>query len=643
MSGPQSSREDGKIISEGMTEKERQAAYLNRLPEGYRYPMFNGRIALESQANNGYKGTDTALRELIDNSIEAGAKNIWIATRCIQSDKRKKGKSTTAVSSIATIDDGPGMQPNLLRFALSWGGGTHTDDPTSLGKFGFGLPNSSINQSRKFTVYSKTADGPGWQSITIDIEQFGNYDPLEVPPAKSAELPEWVVDYLKRQNVELTTGTIVVWEAIRREKLSFIKRSRLVEHLLNDFGAVYCHFLGRQVSITIDDKSVQATDPLFVTPGARFYLEPEQGGAEQTWSEKIVAKVYRNQDGALDLEWVDKETELEAAIDDPEVKIVTMEARVAKFHKGFALGHKSACPPGDLTPWHRFGIRRPRKGLSILRANREIEVIQKFPYKEGEGWGKWPTALQAYALHWGAELRYSDPVLDDLFGVTNNKQGATLTEPIWKILAKAKLDAAMGAASSAVTQERKKEEKQRRQQPALNDPDQPNAATTAAGLADTLIGPPKLSDEDTERGRVELEDEVEAEASATGASIEEARKAVRDRKKKKPYKVDFHTAEGGVFYVPSTNTGLQTVVSVNRAHPFYEQCYERLGTLDDPKPRETLDLLLIALARAEVRDGSPVEVYEAERTYQWSSFLDTALKALDRTTEDERDYDLNNA
>ena len=60
------------------------------------------------------------------------------------------------VTSVAFIDNGAGMLPKMARFALSWGGGTHFEDPDFIGKFGFGLPNASINQTRKVEVYTRT-------------------------------------------------------------------------------------------------------------------------------------------------------------------------------------------------------------------------------------------------------------------------------------------------------------------------------------------------------------------------------------------------------------------------------------------------------------------------------------------------------
>ncbi|QNI32092.1 ATP-binding protein [Alloacidobacterium dinghuense] len=116
-----------------LSEIDRQKKYLAKLPPTFEYPLFNAMQALESQRRNGYRNTAAAGREIADNSIEAGAHRIHITF-----DKSTKGKEL--VKAIAFIDDGPGMLPMMARYALSWGGGTHFDEPGFIGRFGFGLP-----------------------------------------------------------------------------------------------------------------------------------------------------------------------------------------------------------------------------------------------------------------------------------------------------------------------------------------------------------------------------------------------------------------------------------------------------------------------------------------------------------------------
>src|SRR5713101_6607339 len=145
-----------------LTELQRQEAALAELPQDYQFPLFDGRQAIESQRKSGYKNTARAAREIVDNAYEAGAKNVWVVFRRPTEEERGKYERRDAVSAVAFIDDGPGMLPMMARYALSWGGGTHLNDPTGIGRFGFGLPNSSINQTRRVEVYTRTGAKQPW-------------------------------------------------------------------------------------------------------------------------------------------------------------------------------------------------------------------------------------------------------------------------------------------------------------------------------------------------------------------------------------------------------------------------------------------------------------------------------------------------
>src|SRR5690348_5576327 len=163
-----------------LTELQRQDDYIRELPENFEFPLFSGRQAVESQRKSGYKTTAHAAREIVDNAIEAGASNVWIALDRVSPSKRGKYERKDAVSAIAFIDDGPGMRPKMARFALSWGGGTHTRAPEFIAKFGFGLPNSSINQTRRVEVYTRTVEDKGWIRAVLDINEVPPYGLMQI-------------------------------------------------------------------------------------------------------------------------------------------------------------------------------------------------------------------------------------------------------------------------------------------------------------------------------------------------------------------------------------------------------------------------------------------------------------------------------
>src|SRR3989442_3603504 len=124
-----------------LTEIERQQKQIDQLGDDSDFPLFNSRQALESQRRSGYRNTAAAARELVDNAIEAGATKIEVIFD--RPPRLKDYQRQDSVSAVAFIDNGSGMLPEMARFALSWGGGTHFDDPDTMGKFGFRLPNAS--------------------------------------------------------------------------------------------------------------------------------------------------------------------------------------------------------------------------------------------------------------------------------------------------------------------------------------------------------------------------------------------------------------------------------------------------------------------------------------------------------------------
>lgn len=88
----------------------------------------------------------TALADIIDNSISASARNIWI-------DMIWNGPG----SRITIRDDGTGMSEDALRQAMRPGSLSPLEDRATndLGRFGLGMKTASISQCRCLTVMSK--------------------------------------------------------------------------------------------------------------------------------------------------------------------------------------------------------------------------------------------------------------------------------------------------------------------------------------------------------------------------------------------------------------------------------------------------------------------------------------------------------
>ena len=104
---------------------------------------------IESLRAVGYS-LPTAIADIIDNSIAAKAKNIWLDFYWDGCDSR-----------ISILDDGVGMEEDVLSNAMRPGSQSPTDtrDPSDLGRFGLGLKTASFSQSRILSVVSKTSKG----------------------------------------------------------------------------------------------------------------------------------------------------------------------------------------------------------------------------------------------------------------------------------------------------------------------------------------------------------------------------------------------------------------------------------------------------------------------------------------------------
>ena len=142
---------------------------------------------------------ETAVADIIDNSISAGAKNVWISFDWL-------GSATW----LAVKDDGLGMNDKELIQALRPGSKNPLSDRSSsdLGRFGLGLKTASFSQARKLTVISKKEKVASvyWTWDLDFVKQTGNWDLIKYLPEEKFEM----------EISKLKSGTIVIWNDIDR-------------------------------------------------------------------------------------------------------------------------------------------------------------------------------------------------------------------------------------------------------------------------------------------------------------------------------------------------------------------------------------------------------------------------------------------
>lgn len=206
---------------------------------------------------------NTAIADVVDNSIAAEAKNIFVQLAIDFS-----GELVVAVS-----DDGIGMDRDGLINAMRYGSQRRAH-AKSLGKFGMGLKTASTAFARRITVVSRIAGGTA-QRATWDLDKLahdGTWS-LELASATADE-----VDLLDRTAAG-GPGTVVLWEKVDRlldgykDPASRPRRKameKLSERLSDHLGVVYQRFLDpsdsreRNISLSLNGVPVMHWDPFLV-------------------------------------------------------------------------------------------------------------------------------------------------------------------------------------------------------------------------------------------------------------------------------------------------------------------------------------------------------------------------------------------
>lgn len=150
---------------------------------------------MESLTGFGYS-LKTAIADLVDNSITAMAKNIWITCHWDGHD-----------SYIAIVDDGIGMSYQELVEAMRPGGKNPLDarGESDLGRFSLGLKTASWSQCRRLTVASSVKEGGDRNFLTWDLDYVCKHN--EWRAIKDANI-ENILLQLKVPEI----GTTVIWE-----------------------------------------------------------------------------------------------------------------------------------------------------------------------------------------------------------------------------------------------------------------------------------------------------------------------------------------------------------------------------------------------------------------------------------------------
>ena len=379
------------------------------------FSIINTKMTVEAMRSSGYKSTTHALAELIDNSIESGATAIEIFGISEPDDETAR----VVLKELAVLDNGAGMDPATLRGSLRYGYGTRSNR-RGIGRFGVGLPNSSMSQATRVDIWSWQAGAPNalhtWLSIE-DVEAGRE----EIPEPQVKAIPDV---YLQSSlNGFEDSGCLVVWSDL--DRVEWRRAATTFRHTEALLGRIYRRFLAK--------------------PSERLHKDDTRGG--EIGSQRTIT--------CIPVEWiggafqVQNDGVIQVRPNDPLYLMngtscpeefgngpMFQELPGSPFtvpvkHKGqsydvrvrgsYARAHARGSNHSDATwpeqwagrdagnaPWGKHAGHN--MGVSMVRSHRELEVDTSWVNQD-------PTERW-----WTVEVDFPAE-LDEVFGVTNNKQG----------------------------------------------------------------------------------------------------------------------------------------------------------------------------------------------------------------------------
>lgn len=194
-------------------------------------PLMGTDNILELQ-DNGYKSTVSAISEIIDNSIQANAKNIDIIII------KNTTKTEDEIDEILISDNGDGMNQETFNKALQMSAGSRSKAKAGLGKYGQGLPNSSISQTKRVEVYTTQNGNILYNHIDLnEIYESGVPFLPDTEIVKEINIPLMKSGKYKAPN----KGTIVRWVLPNKVKPKTAKT--LVTHIEQQIGRTFRYFI----------------------------------------------------------------------------------------------------------------------------------------------------------------------------------------------------------------------------------------------------------------------------------------------------------------------------------------------------------------------------------------------------------------
>lgn len=213
-------------------------------------------MLIESTRAIGYS-LESAIADIIDNSITAKAKNIWI--EYVPFDN----------PYIAILDDGFGMTDVKLTESMRYGCAdpNNARDSDDMGRYGLGLKTASLSQCRSLTVVTLQDGNICARQWDLDhIKDTGLWSLIALEGTEIDDFP--LINKLRKNK----SGTVVIWKKLDKifageidvEDAMTEKMDLVSQHL----ALVFHRYLSggdatSKISILMNDEAIKGFDPFF--------------------------------------------------------------------------------------------------------------------------------------------------------------------------------------------------------------------------------------------------------------------------------------------------------------------------------------------------------------------------------------------
>jgi hypothetical protein len=235
----------------------------------------NPEYLIKSISEQGYS-LETAIADLIDNSITAEAKRIEILSFKDNDE-----------FSLLIADNGNGMSHSTLKSSMMFPSSNmdNNREKKDLGRFGLGLKTASFSQSRKFTVISKLKGdlNSHFNGLTWDVDKLNTDTGWIIFRENENKIKNITELYLKQSRNHLENSeeflssynTLICWYNMRKFSFneSYLQQLELVKEYL---GIVFHSFIeNHNLTIRFNGEIITPFNP-FPTNGGGLFMDESQ-------------------------------------------------------------------------------------------------------------------------------------------------------------------------------------------------------------------------------------------------------------------------------------------------------------------------------------------------------------------------------